>query len=1294
MVDRVNIRGLSFRLLDDELRDSMAVMTTTTASKSGAGHIGTIYDPRLGTITPGTLCSTCSGTPEVCNGHCGQIALAEPVVSALFLPVLIKILNSICIACGAILVDLTDVQRTRLCALASRKRLTDLCNRSLKVRGPCSECVATQPCKWILVDNIIPRPLWSTDASVDLPVVTPLHVSLLLGLIRPSDAHLFGFRGSTPASIYMSSFLVPPTMIRPHKTGRAEDDLSIRLHAITTASVQLQTQGTCTNLSQWDDLSEGMVCPPDWKPRHLRNKRVLVPAHLEAYYDLQRHCAGFQDAKYCPKNDLDYGRDLTSVRHRFAATRHKRGRIRANILGKRGDYTARAVASPNTYIDPHEVGVPIQVCRHLTVREHVCAFNFRHMQHLVAQGPDQYPGATYVERDTDRFRLPFFRGSLRLGDVVHRHLRRGDTVIMNRQPSLHRFSMMGYRVVPMDCTTFQLHLSVTAAHNLDFDGDEVNLFVPGSVEAVAEINELMSVHVNLFKDGQLLVGFVQHACLAAYLMTRTIGLQMPRDTLLPAGQTGRELMRTLLPTYDGTFTVTKAVLNRLAAQHIAALPGHDMTRAKWIGHVVRTLEEFLIWHGSTLTYADCVSNCRDRSLIDRSVAVASADASEATCVAVVDGIRSAIGANVYKDLASRRPKNHLLDIVESGAKGNRSHIVQNVGMVGQQFNVHSDRHAALTSHAVTPAEQRGFVRSSFSDGLGPVEFFHHLASARIGLIGTAVSTAETGYCYRRISKCLEDVRVAFDHSVRTASGRVVTMCGYMDMESQYPVSNQLLSPVVFTCPEERDRIAECPRHSQDHMLPFAVDTLPPMVVPADTTAIAPVDIFHGVCALWARLSDRYMPPQYERIVFCSLSAHRLYHTGGVHTQEHLDRILTHVEETMCRALYAPGTPIGLVAAQSFSEPLTQMQLNRFHQSGEGSGLVSGVARIKEIINCVRAIQTPSMTIVFKPGRTLVRLQSVCIADVLSHWMLRGRTVVLTLDREIMGRHRITPRLVAAVIDATTSFTEDLTSRVWEVHLEDTASSSPVDARNLVKALLRTNARIVGIMGLHGCRESTVMGTDGLVRPCLVTRGSNLLAVSQLECVDVVHTTTNDIMQISDVHGIDAACMAIESTLLHVMSSNSADVDRKYIRIISREMCRTGTPCPLTFNGLSASNTSTLKLATFERSLDSFTAAAQMGYTDDLRGVSESVIVGKPVSVGTGGDFKLLLVSPSPTRKKRRTGCPSVLAKTTTKKRRRRHPQEEQHQRRAKTPPTAATASNPFVGSDGLFVPYAMECDHS
>ena len=1254
-MQRAEIRGVSFGLLTDESLASRSVLALSCRKQAAKSSIDTLSDPRMGTISPEDVCTTCALPPDRCPGHVGHIELCEPVLSAHFLPIIDKVLNCICVACASLLVELDDDRVATLLDRPPKTRLTELNKRALAARSPCPACGQAQPLYWTVCDGILVRPVW--PHGIEAPTVTPDHLSGLMRLIDERTARLLGFGvESAPHSVFRKSFPVPPPLMRPDRAHKMEDDLTTRLKSIIQASDQLKATKQETNLSKCEH-GELFVQQSQWRPRHQRTGMTLVPEHLERYFELQRQCAGFQDAKYCPKNDLDYGRELTSVRHRFSTTRHKRGRVRANILGKRGDFTARAVASPNTYIDPHEVGVPIGVCMRLTMAERVCTFNFQRLQAMFLRGPDDYPGANFVERDGTRYKLPIFQGGLRLGDVVHRHLQRGDVVIMNRQPSLHRYSMMGYSVVPVAAKTFQLHLSVTTAHNLDFDGDEVNMFVPGSLQAVAEIQELMAVPHNLFKDGSLLVGFVQHACLGAYLLAHNnvrfddADLQqlwaesgMIDMMGVPAHRDGKSILRALLPTYDGTSTVTKSLMNKLAYRFLARSGMSALRQCQWIGAVVRFLEATLLVVGSTIGHTDCTSTEKDTGLIRTGMELMRQDTDERRVVTLSDTVRDAVGSIVRSDLEARA-RNHLLDITDSGAKGNRSHVVQNVAMVGQQFDDMSRRHPRLGSHCAREAELRGFVTSSFTDGLGPIEYFHHLRSSRIGLVATAISTAETGYCYRRIAKCLEDLRVAFDHSIRDARDAIVTISAGFDTSKLYRTDIPLLTADIrasYTGDEDELEHLESIRREYTTMyplctsvfLPFDMSQLP-RATGLGEPRVSATEAKGAVRALWDRLCQRYVPRWMRVVVFDWLASWRILEQYRVRTPGQLRDIIDCVERGLCRGLYQPGTPIGLIASQSFSEPLTQMQLNHFHHSGEGSGLVSGVTRIKEIINCVRSIQTPSMLIVPRAGMSvgLGELVETTFQDVMVSWSAAttGRLDII-LDRDAMIRRHITPRIVADALVALypgVRHTTELPAARWLVWIP--FEGTPIEARDLVHGLRSKNPLVSGIPGIRDFYETTrtltVTDGDGRVaeetRACVATLGSNLEHVCALPWVDVAHTSTNDLLEIFRVYGIDAYRAAVEEQLAAVLTSNSATVSRCYIRLIACQMCVTGTPCPLTFHGLAQGNTSTLKLATFERSLNSFVQAACEGHEDALRGISEATIVGKPVSVGTGGDFTVL-----------------------------------------------------------------------
>jgi DNA-directed RNA polymerase subunit A" len=515
------------------------------------------------------------------------------------------------------------------------------------------------------------------------------------------------------------------------------------------------------------------------------------------------------------------------------------------------------------------------------------------------------------------------------------------------------------------------------------------------------------------------------------------------------------------------------------------------------------------------------------------------------------------------------------------------------------------------------------------------------------------------------------------------------------------------------CPREQARIQQIPwtyrQGPTPYILPFDLTMLTHSEEPDNSRAVTTGEIFDAVCGLWDRLSLRFVPAHMEHTIFELLSSYHLFYNHRVRTQGRLASVLAYVEDAICRSLYPPGTPIGLIVSQSFSEPLTQIQLNRFHHSGEGSGLVSGVTRIKEIINCVKDIQTPSMTIVPRDGHTFDpnSIVSVTFKMVVHCWSTkRDHMVTILLNKSFMVSRVLTPRIVAeALYQDNIEYTQDLEADTWELWFPLVGDTSPLRVRDAVRVMLKSDILIHGIKRVHDFYLSTI-NIDRLVdgvwtvykQPCVVTKGSNLREICKLPWVDIQYTTSNDLMEIYSVFGIDSMCTAIEENLLQVMSSNSADVSRSYLHIIAHEMCRTGVPCALTFNGLTSSKTSTLKLATFERSLESFVRAACIGHEDQLRGISESVIVGKPVSVGTGGDFELIndghiqfgnislpcdesedcpLSPERPSEKRKRTDTEPLQEPTVPTR------------KRQKLPCVAATAVNPFLNTQNLFVPYTV-----
>src|SRR5512139_3970127 len=244
----------------------------------------------------------------------------------------------------------------------------------------------------------------------------------------------------------------------------------------------------------------------------------LLQYHVTTYFN--NEASGIPPARHRS------GRALKTLSQRLKG---KEGRFRSNLSGKRVDFSARTVVSPDPNLDINEVGVPEEIAMRLSVPEKVTTWNIEELKKFVINGPEKYPGALYIIRpDGKRIRLEFvvdrtkIAEAVELGFIVERHLKNGDIAIFNRQPSLHRMSIMAHYVRVLPYKTFRLHLCVCPPYNADFDGDEMNLHVPQSEEARTEALLLMQVQDQILSPrfGGPIIGAIRDFITGAYYLTR------------------------------------------------------------------------------------------------------------------------------------------------------------------------------------------------------------------------------------------------------------------------------------------------------------------------------------------------------------------------------------------------------------------------------------------------------------------------------------------------------------------------------------------------------------------------------------------------------------------------------------------------------------------------------------------------------------------------------------------------------------------------------------------------------
>lgn len=361
-------------------------------------------------------------------------------------------------------------------------------------------------------------------------IITPEMAYNILRRISDPDLLDMGMdiQQARPEWMVLTVLPVPPPPVRPSismdgSSGgiRNEDDLTYKLGDILRANGNVRSA-----------IQDGV-------PNHIINDfENLLQYHVATLMD--------NDINGQPQAMQKSGRPIKAIRARLKG---KEGRLRGNLMGKRVDFSARTVITGDANISLDEVGVPKSIARTLTYPETVTPYNIAKLTQLVQNGPNEHPGAKYVIRaDGTRIDLRHHRraGAIQLeyGWKVERHLIDGDFIVFNRQPSLHKESMMGHRVRVMPYSTFRLNLSVTSPYNADFDGDEMNLHVPQTEETRAEVKELCLVPLNIVspqRNGPLM-GIVQDTLAGVYKMCR-------RDTFL----TKEEVMNVMLwvPRWDG-----------------------------------------------------------------------------------------------------------------------------------------------------------------------------------------------------------------------------------------------------------------------------------------------------------------------------------------------------------------------------------------------------------------------------------------------------------------------------------------------------------------------------------------------------------------------------------------------------------------------------------------------------------------------------------------------------------------------------------------------------------------------
>ncbi len=796
------------------------IVTPELYDKEGYPVDGGLMDVRMGVIDPGLQCKTCGSKLKECIGHFGYIELARPVIHYKYVKIIKDLLRCTCGDCGRILIGEEDIEKhkdelegvaEKLGEQEKRKRVKSLI-KSLRTIKKCPHCEAEQ--EKISLDK--PTTFHEGDNRL-----SPIEIRVWLEKITDDDLKLFGINSEAvrPEWMVLTVLPIPPVTMRPSITlesgERSEDDLTHKLGDVVRINQRL-----------FENINAGapeIIIEDLWD---------LLQYHVTTFFD--------NTVSQLPPARHRSGQPLKTLTQRIKS---KEGRIRNNLAGKRTNFSARTVISPDPMLGINDVGVPKSMAMKLTIPEKVTEWNKEYLKRFIERGPNEYPGANYIirpdgrrKRITDETKEQLLE-ELEPGFKVERHLMDGDISLFNRQPSLHRMSMMCHKVKVLPGKTLRLNPAACAPYNADFDGDEMNLHIPQTEEARAEAEILMKVQTQMISPryGLSIIGCIQDAISGNYLLTKDLQMSKEQaiDLLSSVGVTdysdlpdkeivdGKRVFSCLLPNdfqfrsgegedegvviEDGT--MKEGLLNDnnlgvgsgLLLRRIHKKYGEDRT-VDILNNIYRLGLEVLTKFGFTsgIGHVDLTTEAEEevQDILDESEEDVQEliDKYESGELELLPGrsLRETVELKILERLNKARNQagrvvaekadqgSNTMDMVKSGARGNLINVAQMAACVGQQALRGGRIETGYDKRTLSAFEKddlgpaaRGFIRNGFKEGLEPHEMFFMAMTGRDSLMDTALRTPKSGYLYRRLANALQDLKVEYDYTVRDAAGKIV-----------------------------------------------------------------------------------------------------------------------------------------------------------------------------------------------------------------------------------------------------------------------------------------------------------------------------------------------------------------------------------------------------------------------------------------------------------------------------------------------------------------------------------------
>lgn len=1271
----------------------------------GRGVAGGPLDHRLGAPTNRTRCGTCNLRRREgntgCFGHFGYIELATPIYHPAYLKKIKKALNSVCDNCGRLKLSKEDRKKfwEREEKFIERqgfpsKEIAMEVNREARKIDECPYCGNEKQGKYVYDSsnkNFALRMKVSEEEVKEkkeelkreskkikkkrgnyyvYAYLNPKMVRDILAQIyeeelildkeekeaRKKDVYLLGFHPeyARPEWTILTVLPVPPIPTRPpvytSEGDRTEDHLTLVLREIIRINNQLR------------DKMKGGPSSLLNRLRRTLQKRIKI---LFGFHDL--------DKEIKISNVL-----IKGIMHRLSG---KEGRFRGNLSGKRVDFSGRSVLSPDPNLSVDELGVPEKMAKGLLVPERVNKYNIDKLRKLIIRGPRKYPGALIVKEKTGpgeyrKTLLEIFKSKkrrekvaeeLKPGDIVERTLMDGDPILFNRQPTLHKLSMMTHyaKVLPYD--TLRLHLMTCPPYNADFDGDEMNVHLPRSYETRAEARTIMEVkrHIITPRYGGAIMGPIQDFITGAYLLTRA-GTEIPRDKVmqilfqadidtLPEKDgtiSGKELVSELIPNkifYRERFKKTLAEKGEretvvwdgnlkkgiLDKRSIGSEKSENITQKvveKWgdekgkefLNQLGASILKYLTDRGFSITLWDITKQKKVeekvQEIIDEHIRKGKelvknyrrgllhsrpGERLEETFENKIVNTLSGAMSKVGDALIKKiSTDSQFMVMTVTGARGGETNIQQVLGAVGQPV-VRGERLSRGYSNRVLPHFKEGET--------GP---------------------KPKGFIENSFTEGMEPVEYFFhttagrdslvDTAIRTATSGYFyrrLMSALRDSKIGYDGIARFLSGPIIQFKYGGDSIS--PEKSYHGAVADYENIFLELINERDEEDSSRKDWPSYYTSLTNLLEDTISEKCAERVESLFKEMRNQYEY--VLTEEEATKFFERIIKKYQRAVLDPGEPIGTVTAQSISEPATQLTLETFHWAGvPGVDITTGLPRLQELFDARKHPDNPLITVYLeepyrneeeKAKKVFRKIHAIDIMSIIEGggFLLQPqyRRVEIRLDKERLSELDLdVEKIVNKINDIKHTKVErdDYTLHVSPEEKNDSGTSLE-EIYNEIKEITFKGIEGYGESQLRRSREGEyyILIQAEEVQPLLLIEG-----------VDISRLLSTHIYECNKVFGLEATRNLIISEAKNVLDQYGLDVDPRHITYTTDAMLSGGKIEGIGRYGISGQKSSVLSRATFEETKGNLLEAGARGMKDELKGSTESVITGKIPPIGTGG----------------------------------------------------------------------------